>query len=345
MQDSVLATLRNREIVAVRERHFGRLAAFFRREIRGEPFLLCGIPFAFTDSARGEPRVWAAKLEEGLTALASQAELARHPRVHRPLILCWDPHGVHFVDELFGARVFVLDGGWQAETLGRPVGTLEPIDVDACPTWVQLECFTRRFLELELGAVTLALPTIASPLNVAVNLYGQEIILAMLLDPAAARHDLRVITDVLCTLHRWYLDNVPFERMQCIAAAGRTQPRGFGQVCGCTTHVLSPELYAEFVAPLDEEVLSLYPYGGMIHLCGSHVQHIPTWRGMTGLRAVQLNDRAVEDVSTYHRELRDDQILYANPFPGMPVDRILELTAGGDRTAIPATPECFEHLL
>ena len=345
MQDSALDALRDREVAVVRERHFERLAAFFRREIRGEPFLLCGIPFAFTDSPRPDACLWESRLEEGLRTLASQAGLARHRRVHRPLILCWDPHGVHFVDELFGARVFMLDGGWQAETLGRPVGTLEPIDVDASATWVQLKSFTRCFLERAPDAVTLALPTIASPLNVAVNLYGQEIILAMLLDPGAARHDLRVITDTLCALHGWYLDHVPQERMQCIAAAGRTQPHGFGQVCGCTTHVLSPELYAGFVAPLDEEVLSLYPNGGMIHLCGAHVQHVPVWRGMAALRAVQMNDRAVVDVGTYYRELRDDQILYANPFPGMPVDGILGLTEGGNRTVIAASPESVEHVL
>lgn len=345
MRDSVLTALRDAETIAVRDQHVERLDAFFRRRVRNEPFFLCGIPFVFTDCPRAEPRVWEQRLEEGLAALAARVELARHARVYRPLILCWDPHGVHFVDELFGARVFVLDGGWQAETLGRPVGTLEPLDMDTCPTWAQVRSFTRRFLELGVGAVTLALPTIASSLNVAVNLYGQEIILAMLLDPGAARHDLRLITDVLCVLHRWYIDHVPFERMQCIAAGGRAQPHGFGQICGCTTHVLSPELYAEFVAPLDEEILSLYPNGGMVHLCGAHAQHIPTWRGMEVLRSVQMNDRAAADVGRYYRELRDDQILYANPCAGMPVDRILALTAGGDRTVIPASPECVEHLL
>ena len=338
MDDSVLQSLRDPEIIGVRERHFERLAAFFRRDIRNQPFFLCGIQSMFSDSPTRNPRVWEAKLEEGLTDLASKAALARDPRTCRPLFLCWDPHGVHFVDELFGARPYVLDGGWQAEALSQPVGSLVAPDLEACVTWCEVRSFTRRFLDLRLDAVTLALPTIASPLNVAVNLYGQRIIVAMMLEPDAARRDLRVITGVLCALHRWYIDHVPFEHMQCIAAPGRSQPRGFGQICGCTTQLLSPRVYTEFIAPLDEEILSLYPHGGMIHLCGAHTQHLPAWRDMEGLRAVQMNDRAVEDLQAYHRELRDDQVLYANPSGGMPVERILELTNGGDRTVIPALP-------
>jgi hypothetical protein len=64
---------------------------------------------------------------------------------------------------------------------------------------------------------------------------------------------------------------------------------------------------------LDDEILSLYPGGGLIHLCGSHSQHIPTWRRMASVRAVQINDRATEDVELYLAGLREDQLLYVVP--------------------------------
>ena len=44
--------------------------------------------------------------------------------------------------------------------------------------------------------------------------------------------------------------------------------------------------------PLDDALLGDYPDSGMIHLCGSHGQHIQSFRDMRHLHAVQLNDRA-----------------------------------------------------
>ena len=124
------------------------------------------------------------------------------------------------------------------------------------------------------------LPTVASALNVAVNLYGQEILLSMMTDQEATKHDLKIINDSLCEIHKWYIANVPLEQLQPVISWERTQPPGFGQLCGCTTQLVSPDMYNDFIAPLDEQLLSVYPNGGMIHLCGSHTQHIPTWRNM-----------------------------------------------------------------
>jgi hypothetical protein len=71
----------------------------------------------------------------------------------------------------------------------------------------------------------------------------------------------------------------------------------------------------------------------MIHLCGSHAQHIPVWREMKSLRAVQLNDRAAEELERYFFELREDQIIYLNPCKGMTVEQAMEIT-GGHRLVI-----------
>jgi hypothetical protein len=49
---------------------------------------------------------------------------------------------------------------------------------------------------------------------------------------------------------------------------------------------------------------------------------------MASLRAVQVNDRAAEDLDIYFNELRDDQVICVNPCDGMPVERIMQITAG-----------------
>ena len=84
-----------------------------------------------------------------------------------------------------------------------------------------------------------------------------------------------------------------------------------------------------FVAPLDAEILACYPRrGGLMHLCGAHTQHLPAWRDMPELRAVQLNDRAAEDFPLYFAGLREDQIIYLNPTVTMPPARALAISGG-----------------
>ena len=92
--------------------------------------------------------------------------------------------------------------------------------------------------------------------------------------------------------------------------------------------MISGDQYAQFIAPLDEEILATLPQGGMIHLCGAHAQHIPAFRAMRSLRAVQINNRAAEDLPAYFAGLREDQIMYVNLFEGMSWRRVLEITGG-----------------
>jgi hypothetical protein len=313
------------DLVSARDHHFRRLGALFEGAVLNHVFVLCGIVRHTSETLTD----WEQWLDESLDWLAGQVDAAKDRQVFRPLAVNYDPYGVHFVDHLFGATVFqMVDRSWQVHLLNTPVGELGRPDLDANATWRQTKAFARAFVERGVRGVILGMPTLSSALNVAVNLYGQRILEAMLLDPDAARHDLRVINDVLCDLHRWFLATVPAEQLQCIVPGGRCQPPGFGQLCGCTCQVLSAGQYREFVAPLDDALLSLYPHGGMIHLCGRHTQHLPAWREMKSLRSVQMNDRAAEHLESYFAGLREDQILYVNPCPGMPIERILQITGG-----------------
>jgi hypothetical protein len=324
--------LRDPDLVYARAQWFNRLRGLFAGQRQETAFVLHGIQ-CYTEEAGPD---WVRWLDDSLDELAEQADRALDDRVFRPLSVNYNPRGVHFCDHLFGADVFLLDGkSWQVHPLDAPVGSLEPPDLDRHPAWQRMKECARAFLERDVSSVIFGLPTIASALNVAVNLYGDRILLAMLGEPDAARHDLRVIDGVLCALHRWYLDALPAEQMQCILPNGRCQPPGYGQLCGCTTQLISGELYRAFVAPRDDELLSLYPGGGMIHLCGAHTQQIAAWNEMACLKALQLNDRAAEDLGTYYRELREDVVFYVNPCEGMPVERILEIT-GGQRVVIAA---------
>ena len=142
-----------------------------------------------------------------------------------------------------------------------------------------------------------------------------------------------MIYEIEKQMHLWFLANIPEEQFTTVIGQSRTMPRGYGQICGCTSQLISGDTYREMVAPLDKGLLGLYKNGGMIHLCGSHTQHIPTWREMKELRVVQINDRACEDLEKYFLGLRDDQIIYYRPCEKMPTEKALEIT-GGKRLVI-----------
>jgi len=267
------------------------------------------------------------RVHEALDQLAEQVELLRDGRAFRPLSVNAALHGVHFVDKIFGAEVFELDGekgNWQAKHLSSAVGKLKRPDLDTNPTWTAAREFARCFVASGVTVPAFQLPTIASALNIGLNLYGQDLLVAMMADPPAAHRDLAVINGVLLDIHDWYRAIVPSDILQQVACSGRWQPPGSGQICGCSTQLISADQYADFIAHHDDAILSRYPRGGMIHLCGTHTQHIPVWKKMQSLRAVQVNDRAAQDLEIYLREM-PEKIYYVNPCEGMPIERIEEL--------------------
>jgi hypothetical protein len=318
-------TLNDPALLQARVRHVRRLEQVLAGQRDGAGVFLQGVGGAGKADPYAEPEQW---VEQALENLAARAEALRDPAVFRPLCLEFNPYGVHFIDRMFGARVDHHADQWWSRPLGTPVGELAPRDLNHDETWHLARRIAEAFLAAGVAVPLFGLPTIASALNVAVNLYDEEFLVALAERPAAARRDLGVINDLLCHLHRWYRQHIPAEHLQPVVAAQRCQPPGFGQLCGCTTHLLSAAMYRRFVAPLDDELLSVYPHGGMIHLCGDHLRHAPAWREMKSLRAIQVNDRAAEDLPAWLEQLRDDQVIYLNPTRTMTPQRAMDLAAG-----------------
>ncbi len=324
MKNGTQARLCDPELLAARELHFSRLKALYSGELPDRPFFLNGINGHSSANPYTEPDRW---IDEALDSLVEQSDRIKDPVVFRPLTVEFGPYGVHFIDRIFGAHVYRKGDQWWVDCLESPIGELEYPALDSSDTWWAARDLAEAFVEREVTVPLFGIATLSSALNIAVNLYGEQFVVSMLTQPDAARHDLKVINDLICDLHRWYLANIPVEQIQLVVAAGCCQPPGFGQLCGCTCHLLPADMYDEFIAPLDDELLSVYPNGGMIHLCGVHTQHIPAWRGMRSVRAIQINDRASEDLEIYFDELRDDQIIYLNPTATMTVDRAMEITS------------------
>ena len=295
------------------------------------------LPFIHVASASAEliytdPEKW---VEDNLEALAETvAHTAPNDAYFTPFCVEYPPYGVHFIDKILGADVFFQDGQWYNRPLKNAVGTLAASDLERDETWSLAKRAALAFVAQGVKLPLFGMPTLSSALNIGINIYGQEILVAMLENPDAARRDLSVINDAIMRMHSWYIANVPQTQLQPVISWHRTQPPGHGQLCGCSTQLISAAHYAELVAPLDNALLGCYPNGGMIHLCGAHTQHIPTFRAMPNLKALEMNDRAALDLPHYHAGLRDDQLIYLNCFADMPPARALEITNGGDRLVI-----------
>lgn len=328
LNDSARRILNDPVLISIRDDWFTRLSRLFAgADDTKTVFAVSGINGYSADPSLlyGEPERWVA---EKLENLAENAKKAENTDIFTPLCVQNEIFGVHFVDSIFGCNVFFEYGQWYNDYLDCEVGELALPDIDKSEAWHLTRRVTDAFVDADVKLPLYGLPTIAGVLNIAVNLYGERILRAMLCEPDAAAHDFKIIGDTLADLHRRMIALIPADQLQPVIPDGRTQPPGFGQICGCTTQLISPGCYLNMIAPLDEELLNVYPMGGMIHLCGAHEHHIPVFREMKALRAIQLNDRAAEGLEKYHAGLRPDQIIYLNPCEGMSAKKAVEITRG-----------------
>ena len=90
-------------------------------------------------------------------------------------------------------------------------------------------------------------------------------------------------------------------------------------------------------------VLEIFPKGGMIHLCGSHHQHIDTWVNMDKMRVFQLIRTELEE---YFAKMRKDQLLYffpadekKNVYPSREfIEQAMDITGGNRMVIMAAVP-------
>ena len=333
LSEKARTVLNDPQRIAQRDAGFRRLEAFFDRKERGVFYHRGNVAQVATEWMYTDPERWVVENLEALADMVSNAA----PDENCLAVWCveYPPYGVHFLDKILGAEVFFQNGQWHNRYLKNEVGTLAAPDLDRCETWSLAKRAARAFVASGVALPLFGTPTLSSALNIAVNLHGQEILAALLENPEAAARDLRVVNDTIMRLHQWHIANVPRSQLQPVISWHRTQPPGQGQICGCTTQLLSGPQYEKFIAPLDNEILGLYPRGGMLHLCGSHTQHAAAFRAMPNLRALEISGPAALDLPRWFAELRDDQVFYLSPCEGMTVEDAIR-TTGGDRLVINA---------
>ena len=335
LSDEMKASLSDPELVAIRNAHFDRMEAVFDGRDR------CKLPMGmFGYGNMSEVALGDDPVEKAILALEETAEhivRAADTKIFHPIFVSPGLHGVSFVDRILETELTRMPD-WQALYLESPVGTLEYPDLAHNEMWQLATDFYSALVESAVTLPVFGTPCLSSALNEATNLYGEKFLLAMAIDTSAARRDLELINDVLVVLHGWFRRNIPEQQLGVAALSVRTMPPGYGHIDGCSTHLISGDMYRDVVSDLDEALLAIHPKGGMVHLCGRHTQHIDSWRAMKSVRVIQLSWPAEEDLETYFDNLRVNQIFYAGPCRDMSMDRIMQAT-GGHRLIIAADVE------
>jgi hypothetical protein len=250
------------------------------------------------------------------------------PVSFHPLVIEFNPLGVHYIDALFGTQVYRSDGQIWSELLPGGLADLQPIDINDAQIVQWTLKSIKKLLKEVPEQIHITCPIFSSPLNVAINLFGEGALMDLLDPEPDVLRGLNIITDTISELHKMIMNSFPGGRVRFYCSSNRYASDGIGHICGCSTQLLGQETYRSYFAPLDSRVLSTYPHGGTIHLCGHHAQHIPTWRDMPALRAVQLNDAAADEFPLYFNGLRTDQIIYLCPTEEMTIERILKISDG-----------------
>ena len=225
----------------------------------------------------------------------AHAEWLLDRKTYRPLVIEMDALGTHFIDALFGDHVRFHEGQVWSETLPIDIADLEMPDMGRSRVYEASLRLARLAVEAAQGRLFIATPVLSCPINIGINLFGDRLLTALMERPDTARRALRIITEVIAETICTFAAIIPPEQRLNSVGNERYAPPGFGFIDNCATQLISARHYREFFAPLDAELLGLYPRGGQIHLCGGHRQHIRAWSEMPQVRSVQLNDRAADD--------------------------------------------------
>ena len=273
-----------------------------------------------------DPAVW---LDEAIEEFRAEADLFADVCVWVPFALTLQRYQLHFLAALFGCRIWERDEIVWRKSLsaqGRRMEDLRAPDLASNAVYREMIDLIRFVLDATGGAVPIELPELLSPLTEAVTLFEEEFLIALRCEPELAQHVLGVIARTTTEVHSGLLAEA--DGAFVYGSLHECTLPGYNTVLGCSSQLVSPHCYAQYAAGWDEALLLNESGGGSMHLCGTHTQHMDCWREMRGLKAVQLNDRASDDLEAYWKGLRSDQIIVLWPTETMTIDDAVRITGG-----------------
>ena len=245
------------------------------------------------------------------------------------LALC--RYGLHFTSAVLGCSIReVANQPWckSLAEMGQSPQDFRIPNLDENAVFQDILRSLRFFADATQCRLPIELPFLAEPLLAAVDLFGSEFLILLAQEDELADSILADISSCVLMMRSQLHAAVPEADLRDYHTCACPMPNGYTFVHGCSTHLVSAQTYRKHVAELDSMHLTHQANGGCLHLCGKHTQHLPVWRDMPGLRALQLNDDASVDLEHYWRELRQDQFIVVWVGTEMPWQRAVRLTHG-----------------
>lgn len=248
--------------------------------------------------------------------------------LYYPLIEMASFYGTHYIDALFGNDVQWVENQFWSKEQTCEVGDLQMPDLtnsELLKETVGLACWIKNNSPENF---VISMPDVGSPINVAVNLFGERFFLELAMNPDAAARVLMMIGEVTRRVYQELVDAVGQKTIRCHNAFYVYTPYDYAGLSLCATQMISPDNYSELVAAADDRSIPDC-YKGMIqHICGSSNQHVAGMAARERIKGVQLNDNGADQFEDYFKALRGDQIFYLRPTDNMPIDKILSITKG-----------------
>ncbi len=229
------------------------------------PMFIIGVPVANLppyDARFNDPMVM---LKTGLTQLRHHLEIEddRLPTVRVEF-------GTGLMASAFGCETYVpndnlpcakgpvinsIDGIYRLKTPSKEDGLFK-----------KLKMFTEVFLENIPEGVHIQHPDIQSPFNNAFLIRGNDFLTDFYDDPNAANVLLDKITDYMIEMVRYLKGMISTDR-EWFYDWGVLW-KGAARISNCSTQMISPEMYTEYVLPRDTRLMQSIG-GGRIHYCGT----------------------------------------------------------------------------
>jgi len=236
-------------------------------------------------------------------------------------------YGTGILSSLFGAEIFEMPRKMNTLPTTRTLGSTEDIRrISESGVPDLMGGFGRRVFEFGEFCrdvfshypriqqyVSVYHPDTQGPLDICELLWGCEMFYALYEDPDLMHAMMRLLTDTYTAfMHKWY-KLYPMNTGINVHWA-HIRHKGAIMLRDDSAMNLSPELYAEFAAPYDGELLKRFS-GGAVHFCGRGDHYIETLTSLPGLNGINLSQPHLNDMEKIYRNTVDRgiKILGFNP--------------------------------
>lgn len=148
-------------------------------------------------------------------------------------------------------------------------------------------------------------PDLQGPIDVAEVVWGSDIFLAFYDEPDLVKAFLSLITDTYIVMMRKWYEMVP-EQGPYTTHWG-TMYKGRLTLRNDSLMNLPPEIFVEFIRPLDQKLLDELG-GGSVHFCGRGDHYIEPLCQMRGLTSIQMSQPHLNDMEKIYRNTVDKGI-------------------------------------